>query len=190
MWSKIYSKCMMPKQKAYSSKKYKKFRGIATQKLSCIDQKVWKMEAKWKALNHWFCANFVWLDWIDHWNFIINYGLVHTWFTHTTHKSNVQWMPISFVWLYVFKCDMYILNCLMIKPKKIFKCFICFWKCFCVSLLFWKFFQKTKFCFVEELLKKHFWEYVASKVSHTLVVKMRKQISFLPKFYTESFTTA
>ena len=36
----------MPKQKAYSSKKYKKFRGIAAQKLSCIDQKVCKMEAK------------------------------------------------------------------------------------------------------------------------------------------------
>ena len=47
---------MMPKQKAYSSKKYKKFRGIATQKLSCIDQKVWKMEAKWKALNQ--CKHF------------------------------------------------------------------------------------------------------------------------------------
>ena len=37
---------MMPKPKAYSSKKYKKFRVIVAQKLSCIDQKVRKMEAK------------------------------------------------------------------------------------------------------------------------------------------------
>ena len=39
MWSKLHSKCMVPKPKAYSSKKYKKFHGIASQKLSCIDQK-------------------------------------------------------------------------------------------------------------------------------------------------------
>ena len=37
---KMYSKCMMPKLKAYSSKKYKKFHGIDAQKLRCIDQKV------------------------------------------------------------------------------------------------------------------------------------------------------
>ena len=36
----MYSKCMMPKQKAYSSKKYKKFPGINAKKLSCIAQKV------------------------------------------------------------------------------------------------------------------------------------------------------
>ena len=29
----------MPKPKAYSSKKYKKFHGIIAQKLTCIDQK-------------------------------------------------------------------------------------------------------------------------------------------------------
>ena len=31
---------MMPKPKAYSSKKYKKSHGIVAQKLNCIDQKV------------------------------------------------------------------------------------------------------------------------------------------------------
>ena len=36
----MYSKFMMPKLKAYSSKKYKKIHGIVTQKLSCIEQKV------------------------------------------------------------------------------------------------------------------------------------------------------
>ena len=42
--AKIVFKCMVPKLKAYSSKKYKKFHGIASQKLSCIDQKY----EKWK----------------------------------------------------------------------------------------------------------------------------------------------
>ena len=49
--AKMYSKCMMPKPKAYSLKKFKKFYGIIAQELSCIDQKVWKMEPKWKAFN-------------------------------------------------------------------------------------------------------------------------------------------
>ena len=52
----MHSKCMVPKLKAYSSKKYKKFHDITAQKLSCIDQKVWKMEAKWKAFNQ--CKHF------------------------------------------------------------------------------------------------------------------------------------
>ena len=38
----MYSKCMIPKSKAYSSKKYKKIHGIDAQKLSCIDQKYGK----------------------------------------------------------------------------------------------------------------------------------------------------
>ena len=44
----MYSKCMMPKEKAYFLKKYKNFHGIDAQKLSCIDQKYGKkkMEAK------------------------------------------------------------------------------------------------------------------------------------------------
>ena len=54
--AKMYSKCMMPKPKVYSSKKYKKFHGIVTQKLICIDQKVWEMEAKWKTFNQ--CKHF------------------------------------------------------------------------------------------------------------------------------------
>ena len=36
----MYSKCMMPKPKAYSSKKYKKFHGIDAQNFCFIDQKV------------------------------------------------------------------------------------------------------------------------------------------------------
>ena len=38
--AKMHSKCIMPKLKAYSSKKFKKFHGIVAQKLSCIEKKV------------------------------------------------------------------------------------------------------------------------------------------------------
>ena len=44
MWSKNVFKCMVPKPNAYSSKKYKKFHGIVSQKLSCIDQKYEKLK--------------------------------------------------------------------------------------------------------------------------------------------------
>jgi len=71
----MYSNCMMPKPKAYSSKKYKKFHGIA-QKLSCIDKKVWKMEVKWKA----FC-------WGDHNLTPYNYSKKRpAWCDVKTHK--------------------------------------------------------------------------------------------------------
>ena len=79
--------------------------------------------------------------------------------------------------LYVFKCDLHMLNYLMIKPKKIFKCFICFWKCLGVSLMFWKFFQKAK----SVLLKNSCISIFASKVSRTQVAKMRKWISISSK---------
>ena len=164
----MYSKCMM--RKAYSSKKYQKISWHRFSKIELYWSKVWKMDAKMKNFQSnvntfvgghiclfllvryvtWLRVSCVWLDWIDHWNFMLDYGLVYTWFTHTTHKSNVQWMPISFVWLYVFKYDMCIFNCLMIKLKKIFECFISFWKCFCVSLVFWNFFPKSQICFVEK----------------------------------------
>ena len=41
----------------------------------------------------------------------------HLIYTHTIHKSNVQWMLISFVWLYMFKCDVCVLNHMWIKSK-------------------------------------------------------------------------
>ena len=161
--AKMYSKCMMPNPKAYSSKKNKKFHGIDVQKLSYIDQSM-KKEVKWKAFNH--CKHFgeesytfisttkighltscylciaicVWLDWIDHWSFILNYGLIHTWYSHTTHKSNVQWISISFVWLYMFECDVCVLKLIMIESKRFFDHFICFWKWF-ISPMFFKVFQ-------------------------------------------------
>ena len=73
----------------------------------------------------WLCTSHVWLDWIDHWNFILDYKLVHTWSTHTTHKFNVQWMPISFVSLYMFYCDVCVFNHMWIKPKRFLFFFFC-----------------------------------------------------------------
>ena len=38
--------------------------------------------------------------------------------TFDIHRSNVQWMLISFVCLCMFKCDMCVLNHIWIKPKR------------------------------------------------------------------------
>ena len=38
--------------------------------------------------------------------------------THTTHMPNVQWMSYSFVWLYLFKCDVCVLNYIWINLKR------------------------------------------------------------------------
>ena len=46
----MYSNCMIPKPKAYSSKKYKKVHGIVAQKLSFIDQKYEKWKPNEKLL--------------------------------------------------------------------------------------------------------------------------------------------
>ena len=139
-------------------------------------------------ISHLTRTSYVWLDWIDHWNFILDYGLVHTWFTHTTHKSNVQWMLISFVWLYVFKCDLCMLNYLMIKPKKIFKCFMCFWKWF-LSLWSLKFFPK---CHIFNVKKLCVWPFCVCLCKWPLVVKFLRNFNFLKisgKEFHESLTS-
>ena len=50
----MYSNCMMPRPKAYSSKRYQKFHGINAQKLSCIYQ---KYEGKKKKPNEKLSIN-------------------------------------------------------------------------------------------------------------------------------------
>ena len=89
----------------------------------------------------------------------------------------------------MFKCDLCVLNYLMIKPKNIFECFISFWKCFCVSLVFWKFFQKAK-----SVLLRNSYTSIFASVSwvRLLAPKLRKwgsEFPFLPKFYIESLAT-
>ena len=50
-------------------------------------------------------------------------------FIHITHVY-FQWIPYSFVWLYLIKCVSHA-QFLLIKHKNIFECFSCFWKLFC-----------------------------------------------------------
>ena len=194
MWSKTYSNCMLPMPKAYSSKKYQKFYGIIAQNWVVLIKKYekWKQNEKlsiivsplvkshicsfllvrWVTWLHTIC---VWLNWIDHWSLILDYGLIHTWYLHTTHKPNVQWISISFVWLHVFKCDVCMLNCLMIKPKKIFEYFICFWKWF-LSLWSWKFFSKCQILCVEKL---YVWPFCDCFREWSQVVKFLRNFNFL-----------
>ena len=49
--------------------------------------------------------------------------------THNT-QVYVQWMPYSFMWLYLLKC---VFKCLIFvnSNTKIFECFRCFWKVLC-----------------------------------------------------------
>ena len=126
----------------------------------------------------------VWLDWIDHWNFILDYRLVHTWSAHTTHKSNVQWMLIPFLWLYVFKCDVYT-QLLVNQIKKIFESFICFWKCFyafvCLEFLvqnvYFRFLLKKKKLFQRPSTPNFKFQNEDCKFQNTL--NFRQRISWL-----------
>ena len=75
------------------------------------------------------------------------------------------------------------------NPKIFFECFISFWKCFCVSLVFWKFFQKAK-----SFLLRNSYTSIFASVSQVrlLAPKLRKwgsEFPFLPKFYIESLAT-
>ena len=96
-------------------------------------------------------------------------------------------MTISFVWLYMFKCDLCILNFLIIKPKNIFEYFICFWKCFCVPLVFWDFFQKAKSILLKNSSSGIFASKSQKKLSCSLTTKMRKLISISSKILHREF---
>ena len=127
----------------------------------------------------------VWLDWIDHWNFILDYRLVHTWSAHTTHKSNVQWMLIPFLWLYVFKCDVYT-QLLVNQIKKIFECFICFWKCFYAFVCLEFLVQNVYFRFLLKKKKKTLSE---AEYTEFQISEWGLQILEYTEFQTENFVT-
>ena len=57
-----------------------------------------------------------------------------------------------------------ILKCLLIKPKKIFEYFICFWKCF-YAFVFWVFVLKLHFlCFSSKTFLEAFSQNLATKL--------------------------
>ena len=75
------------------------------------------------------------------------------------------------------------------QTQKYFWVFYLFCKCLCLSLVFWKFFQKTK-----SVLLKNSFVSIFSSASQVrfLTTKLRKcgsEFSILLKFYTESLTT-
>ena len=98
--------------------------------------KVWKMEAKWKRfqskhfgeelytfisipeiglLNSCYLCT-TWLNWSL--KFHAKLWTISYWHSHTTHKSNVQWISISFVLLYMFECDVCVLKLIMVESKR------------------------------------------------------------------------
>ena len=86
------------------------------------------------------------MTWLN-WSLNLHSGLrtiPHLILTHNT-QDFVQLMLISFVWLYMIKCDMYA-HVLADQTQNIFKCFICFWKWF-YTFMFLVFVQNTFWCF-------------------------------------------
>ena len=65
--------------------------------------------------------------------------------------------------------------------------FYLFLKVFLCITCILKVFSKSQICFVEKLLQKHFHEYITSKVSRTLVAKIRKQIFISSKILHRKF---
>ena len=115
-------------------------------------------------IDHWFSTSCVWFDWIDHWNFTLDYESFPIWYSHTTHKTFVEQMLISFVCLCVLKCDVCVLNHMWIKPKRFLfflfafgndlyhPCFSKFFKLFLWEKhVFWVF-------FMTHFMSKLYWE--------------------------------
>ena len=92
---------------------------------------------------------------------MLDYGLIHTWYSHTKHNSNVQWIFISFVWLYMFKCDMCMLNYLLIKLKIFFSVLFVF-EVNTITLVLKSFSQKAKFFLLKNLVFGNFATQLAS----------------------------
>ena len=78
-------------------------------------------------------------------------------------------MLIPFVWLYVFKCDVYT-QLLVNQTQKDFEYFICFWKCFYTFVCLEFLFKMSISCFYQKTLLEAF-----SRVSRKLAIptKMR-----------------
>ena len=119
---------------------------------------------------------------------MLDYGLIYTWNSHTTHKSNVQWISISFVCLYVFKCDVCMLNRLLIKPKRFFSVFFVFESDF-YHLCVLKVFSKSQFFVLKNLVFGSFATHLVSGVSPIKVMRWNEKISFPSQIQAESLAT-
>ena len=98
----------------------------------------------------------------------------HLILTHNT-QDFVQLMLISFVWLYMFKCDVYA-HVLADQTQNIFKCFICFWKWF-YTFMFLHYSSPN----ANLKMKKGLW--AAKAVVHTSIWLGKRKSYFLIEIY-------
>ena len=119
---------------------------------------------------------------------MLDYGLIHTWYSHTTHNSNVQWIFISFVWLYMFKCDMCMLNYLLIKPKIFFSVLFVFGSEYNDPCPY-KFFSKSQIFFVEKLSVWQFHDSTHEWMHPIQVKSWNEEISISSQNQAKSFVT-
>ena len=137
-------------------------------------------EAKWKASK--FCNHSLWeVIYVHFYNWdrpldlvSVIYDLIELiieallwskdYFTFDTHPQHTR---LWFNWCLSHLCDctclnvICMLNYLLIKPKKIFECFICFWKCFYTFVFL--VFVKMHFCvFLQKLVQRQFREKLAT----------------------------
>ena len=125
----------------------------------------------------WFRTSCVWLDWIDHWSFTLVYGLFHIWYSPTTHKTSIQLMLISFVWLYMFKCDVYA-QVLANQTQKDFWVFFMFLKVILFSCAF-SFCSKCIFVFFfKKLVQRSFQEKLATETFPRNVFNGNYKVTF------------
>ena len=103
----------------------------------------------------------------------------------TIHKSNFQWISISFMGLYMFKCDVYMLNCSLIKRKR-FLCFYLFLEMIFATLALKVFLKKSYFLCWKTWCFAISWLILWVDATHRSR-KMKWENSVLLEFHAESF---
>ena len=111
---------------------------------------------------------------------------------YSTFDTHTQHIRLLFNECLFHLCDctwsnvMCILKCLSIKPKNIFKYFICFLKCF-YAFVFWFFLKNyISHVFHQKLLQRHFCEKLMTKLFLRKWVKAKYENT---KFQIETFAT-
>ena len=127
---------------------------------------------------------------------MLDYGLIHTWYSHTTHKSNVQWISISF-------CDFPCLNVMCVcsipwwsNPKRFLSVLFVLGSDFCYSC-FKSFSQNVNFFFFFGVEKLGVWlfrdslhEWMHSHPRHEVIWENFNFLTISGSESCNSFTSA
>ena len=128
----------------------------------------------------------LYMTWLN-WSLKLHFGLwtiPHLILTHNT-QDFVQIMPISFVWLYMFKCDVYA-HVLADQTQKDFWVFYMFWKWF-YTFMFSVFVQNAFFVFFfKSWFRDHFARSSRLRASRKMCLREIKR----SHLHTESLATA